>query len=120
EDGRGDRSLVAEDAEQEMLGPDVVVQQPIRFLGGELQHALGLRAERNLDRCRDLLAEHGASFNFLADVLEGEMRAREDAARKSLAFADQSEKEMLGLNGDAAELAGLIPREEKNPSRPFC
>ena len=120
EDRRGDGPLFAEDAEQEMLGADVVVQQPIGFLGGELQHALRFRAERDLDRGRDLLAEHGAAFDFLADVLEREVRAREDAARQPLPFADQSEKEVLGLNGDAAELAGLIAREEENPSRPFC
>ncbi len=103
-----------------MLGADVVVQQPIGFLGGKLQHALGFRAERNLDRGRDLLAKHRAAFDFLADVLEREVRAREDAARQPFTFADQAEKEMLGLNGDAAELAGLITGEEENPSRPFC
>src|SRR5262245_62033996 len=27
---------------------------------------------------------------------------------------------MLGLDRDAAELAGLITGEEQNPSRPFC
>jgi hypothetical protein len=27
---------------------------------------------------------------------------------------------MLGLDRDAAELAGLITGEEENPSRPFC
>jgi hypothetical protein len=64
-----------------MLGPDVVVEQAIRFFGRELQDALGLRAERDLDRGRNLLAEHGAAFDFLADVFEGEMRARKNPAR---------------------------------------
>src|SRR5665213_3715414 len=44
------------------------------------------------------------------------MRAREDAAGQAFAFPNQSEKEMLGLNRNAAELAGLIAREEKNSS----
>jgi hypothetical protein len=64
-----------------MLGSDVVVEQAIRFFGRELQHALGFRAERDLDGGRDLLAEHRAAFDFLADVFEGEMRARENPAR---------------------------------------
>ena len=70
EDGRGDGPFFAQDAEQEVLGADVVVQQPIGFFGGKLQHALRFRAERDLDRGRDLLAEDGAAFDFLADVLE--------------------------------------------------
>ena len=75
----------------------------------------GISTER-----RDLLAEDRAAFDFLADVLEGEVRARENPARQPLSFADQAEQEVLGLNRDAAELAGLIAREEEHPSRPFC
>ena len=41
QDGGRDRPLLAQDAEQQMLGADVVVQQPVGFLGGELQHPLG-------------------------------------------------------------------------------
>jgi hypothetical protein len=40
EDGRGDRSLLAQDAEQEMFGADVVVQQPIGLFGRVLQTRL--------------------------------------------------------------------------------
>ena len=102
-----------------MLGADVVVQQPVGFVGRKLQHALRLGAERNLDRRRDLLAEHRAALDLLADVLERQVRAREDAAGEPLAFADQAEEQMLGLDRNAAELAGLISGEEENPSRPF-
>jgi hypothetical protein len=47
------------------------------------------------------------------------MRAREDPARQPFPFPDQAKKEVLGLDRDAAELAGLITGEEQNPSRPF-
>ncbi len=43
----------------------------------------------------------------------------QDLTRDAFALADQSEQEVLGLNGDAAELAGLVPGKEENPSRPF-
>ena len=119
QDGGRDGALFAQDAEQQVLGADVVVQQPIGFVGGELQHALRLGAERNLDRGRDLLAEDRAALDFLADTLERQVRARKDAARQPLALANQAEEQMLGLNRDAAELAGLIAGEEENPSRPF-
>jgi hypothetical protein len=119
QDAGGHRPLLAQDAEQEVLGPNIVVQQTVRFFGGELQHAFRLRAEGDLDRGRNLLAEDGASFDFLADIFKGQMRAREDAAGQSLPFANQSEKQVLGLDGDAAELAGLVSGKEENPSRPF-
>jgi hypothetical protein len=53
-----------------VLGPDVVVQQPIGFFRGKLQYALGFRAEGDLDGGRDLLAEHRTTFDFLADAFE--------------------------------------------------
>jgi hypothetical protein len=119
QDGRRHRSLLAQDAEQQVLGPDVVVQQPIGFFRGELQHALGFSAEGNLDRRRHLFPKHGAAFDFLADVFEGEMGAREDAARQPFTLANQSKQEVLGLNGNAAELTGLVAGEEENPPSPF-
>ena len=119
QDGRRDRPLLAQDAEQQVLGADVGVQQPVGFFGGELQHALGLGAEGNLDRGRDLLAEDRAAFDFLADALEREVRPREDPARQALAFANQSEQQMLGLDRRAAELGRFIAREEQDAPRAF-
>src|SRR5262249_49017053 len=119
EDRRRDRSLLAEDAQQEVLGADVVVQEPIGFFRGKLQHALGFGAERDLDRRRDLFAEYRASFDLFPNVLEGGMRARKDAARQTFAFANQSEQEVLGFNRNAAQLAGFIAGEEEYASSPF-
>ncbi len=70
EDRRRDRPFFAQNAQQEVLGANVVVQQPIRLFGGELQHPFRFRTERDLDRGRDFLAEDGAPLDFLADVLE--------------------------------------------------
>ena len=119
QDRRRDRALLAQDAEQQVLGADVVVQQPIGFLGRKLQHPLGFGAERDLDRGRDLLAEDRAAFDFLADVLQRQVRARENPAGEPLAFPNQAEQQVLGLNGDAAELAGLVSGEEEDSPGPF-
>ena len=119
QDGGGDAALLAQNPEQQMLGPDVVVQQPIRFLGRTPEHTLGFGAERNLDRGRHLFAEDRATLDFLADVFQGQMRARKNPARQPFTFPDQSKKEMLGLDRYAAELAGLIAGKEENSSRPF-
>ena len=119
EDGRGHGPFFAQDAEQQVLGSDVVVKQPIRFFGSKLQDSLGFSAEGDFDGGRDLLAEDGASLNLLANTFQGQMRAGEDPARKSLAFANQAQQEMLGLDRNAAELTGLVAREEEDPPRSF-
>ena len=112
-------ALLAQDAEQQMLGADVVVQQPIRFLRRKLQNPLGFGAERDLDRGRDLLAEDRTSFDFLPDILERQMRARKNPAGEPLAFPDQAEEKVLRLDGNAAELAGFVSSEEKDSTGPF-
>ena len=119
QDRRGDRALFAQEAEQQVLGADVGVQQPVGFFGRELQHALGVRAEGDVDRRRDLLAEDRAAFNLLADAVERQVRARENAARQPFAFANQSEQQMLGLDRRAAHLGRFVAREEQHASRPF-
>jgi len=119
EDRRRHRSLLAEDPQKEVLGADVVMEQAVGFFCRKLQNALGFRAERDFDRGGDLLAEDRAAFDFLADVLERQMRASEDPAGKPLALANQSEQEVLGLNRNAAELTGLVAGEEKYSSSPF-
>src|SRR5206468_4484830 len=106
-------------AEQQMLGADVVVQKTVGFFRCKLQNALGFCAEWYLDRGRHLLTKDGAAFDFLADVFEREVGARENAARQTFAFANQAEQEVLGFNGDAAQLTSFIPGEEKDSSCPF-
>src|SRR5438445_551794 len=44
EDAGGDALLLAHQAQQDVLGPDVVVEHPLRFLGREAQDALALGA----------------------------------------------------------------------------
>ena len=119
QDRRRDRALFAQDPEQQVLGADVVVQEAIGFLGGELQHALRLGAERDLDRRRDFFAEDRSPLDLFADAFEGKVRAGENPAGQPLAFPDQAEQQVLRLNRDAPELTGLISREEEDTSRPF-
>jgi hypothetical protein len=73
EDGRRHAPFLAQDAQEEVFGPDVVVQEPIGLFGRALEDPLGLRTERNFDRGGDLLAEDRPTFDFLADVFQGEM-----------------------------------------------
>ena len=101
EDRGGHRPLFAKDAEQQVLSADVVVEEPVRLFGGKLQDPLGFGAERYLDRRRDFLAEDRAALDFLANGLERQVRAGEDPAGESLAFADQPKEQVLGLDRNA-------------------
>jgi hypothetical protein len=65
QDRRGHRALLAQDAEQHVLGADVVVEQAVGFFGGALQHPLGLGAERHLHRRGDLFPEHRSGLRSL-------------------------------------------------------
>src|SRR5207253_9785723 len=85
----------------------------------QLEDTFRLSAEGDFHRSGHLLAEHGAAFDFFADVFEGQMRPRETPAGEALAFTNQAEQQVLGLNGDAAELTGLVSGEKKHPPGPF-
>ena len=54
-----DALLLAHQAEQDVLGADVVVEHALRFLGGVAEDALALRGERDVHRGRDLVAVAG-------------------------------------------------------------
>ena len=69
EDGGGNGLLLAEYSQEDVLGPDVVVDEPFRLLGGERQNPLGFRGERNLDGGRNLIADDDAALDLLANAL---------------------------------------------------
>src|SRR5947207_12343011 len=47
------------------------------------------------------------------------MRAGEDPAGQAFPLANEAQEQMLGLDRDAAELAGLVAGEEKDSPGPF-
>ena len=55
----GEALLFAQQAEQQVLGADVLVVEPLGFFGAIGQHALALVAERQIDGSRNLLAHRG-------------------------------------------------------------
>ena len=65
-----------------MLGPDVIVQQPVSFLHCELQDSLRLGAERYFDRSRDLFLERRAAL----DVAPEPGTPREETGAAQLAI----------------------------------
>ena len=114
----GKAFLFAQQAEQQVLGADVLVVQPLGFFGAVSQHALALVAQRQIDRSRNLLPDRGVPFDLLADGIDRGVRAQEPVGQR-LIFAQQAQQQMLGLDVRAAELARLIPREKDYPALLF-
>ena len=108
---RGEAFLFAQEPEQQMLGPDVLVVQPFGFLGAIRQHALALMAQRQVDGSRNLFPQRGVRLDLLADGFHRRAGAQE-AVGERLVFAQQAQQQMLGLDARAAELAGLVAGEE--------
>ena len=108
--------LFAQQAQQQVLGPDVLVIQPLGFFRAVGQHALALMAQRQIHGSRNLFADGGVAFDLFADGLHRGVRAQKPV-RERLVFAQQSQEQMFGFDIGTAELAGLVPREEDDPSR---
>ena len=87
---RGKALFFPQQTQQQMLGADVPVRQPLRFFGGIGQHALAFIAQRKIDRGRDLLPNRGVSFDLLADGLDRGVRAQEPIGQ-GFVFAQESE-----------------------------
>ena len=118
QDFGGEALFFAQQAEQQMLGADVLVVQPLGFFGAIGQHALAFVAERQIDGSGNLFANGGVPFDLLADGFDGGVRPQEPVGQ-CFVFAQQAQEQMLGFDVRTAELAGLVPREEDHPPRFF-
>src|SRR5262249_50712543 len=116
QDPGGDALLLPHQAEQDVLGADVVVEHPLGLLGGETEHALRLGGERDVHGGRHLVAVEGPALDLLADRLHGEVALAEDARGEALALPDEPQEKVLRLDRIASELARLVAGEEDHPT----
>ena len=119
EDLRGDGLPFLHQAEQEVLGPDVVVSELTRFLDRQLEHALGLRGERHLAEGQGLGEPGQRPLDFGLDGLQPEAEPLEHRSRDALAVTDQSEEDVLGPDEVMTEPPGLFPGQDDDPTRPL-
>src|SRR6266851_4921776 len=117
--GRAEALLFAQDAEEQMLGADVLVAEALRFFRRHIKDALALRAERHFDGGRDALANSDAAFDLFAYRFDRALLAQETVGQR-LVLAHQAEQQMLGLDVRAAILAGFVPRKKYDASRFLC
>ena len=119
QDARGHALVLAHQAEQDVLGADVVVPEAQRLAQGELEHLLGARRERDLPR-GDLLAGADDAHDLRAHALDGDVEALQHAGRQALLLAQQPEKDVLGADVVVLERSRLLLRENDHLPGPFC
>ena len=119
QDARGDALVLADQAEQDVLGADVVVAQAQRLAEGELEHLLGARRERDLPG-GDLLTGADDPHDLRADALDGDVEGLEDAGREALLLAKQAEQDVLGADVVVLESPRLLLGEDDYLAGSLC
>src|SRR5215469_8259725 len=94
-----------------MFCPDMLMRKAFCFLCGVRQYPLAFIAQRQVDRCRNLLPDRSMAFNLFTDRFNRSMRTQE-AIGQGLVFAQKSQQQMFGLYIRRPELAGFIARKK--------
>ena len=119
QDARGDALVLADEAEQDVLGADVVVAQRERLAQRQLQHLLGARRERDLAG-GDLLAGADDPDDLRADALDRDVERLEHAGGKALLLAEQAEQDVLGADVVVLESPRLLLGEDDYLAGSLC
>ena len=112
---RGDAFALADQAEEDVLGADVVVAELQRFAQRELEHLLRARREGDVTR-RGLAAVADDLLDLGAHGLERDAERLERLGRDALALVDQAEQDVLGPDVVVVEESRLFLREDHDPS----
>ncbi len=119
EDLGGDGLPFLHEAQQQVLGADVVVAELARLFDGQLEDALGLRGERDLAE-REGLGESGErALDLGFDGLQAKSETLQDRGGDPFAVADQPEQDVLGPYEVVAEPTRFLASQNDDPSRPF-
>ena len=111
QDARGDALSLADEAQEQVLGPHVVVPELARLLDGQLQHPLRLGGEGDLAQGQAAARRRHHALHGLADHLEVEPQVGEHVGRDALSLADEAQKEVLGPDVVVLKAPGLLASE---------
>ncbi len=103
--------LFAQQPQQQVLGTDVLVREPLGFLGGIGQHTLALVAQGQVHGSGNLLPDGRMTLDLFPDGLDRSMRPKEPIGER-LVFAQKPEQQVLRLDVRRTELTGFVAREE--------
>jgi hypothetical protein len=115
---RRQRALLAQNAEQQMFGADVVVQQPIGFLAANCSTRL-VSALNGISTEVETFSRKTVRPSISLRMFSSERCERAKMRLVSPCLRESAQEQVLGLNRDAAELAGLVSGEEEYSPGPF-
>ena len=116
---RGDALALAHEAQQQVLGTDVVVAQPPRLVDGQLDHPLGAGRQADLADDRPVAATDD-ELDRAADLGQLDVHVLEHPGGDALALPHQPEQQMLGADVVMVEALGLVLRQGEDLSRSVC
>ena len=113
----GDALALADEAEQDVLGADVVVAELQRLAQRQLEHLLGARREGDVPR-RRRAALPDDLLDLAADGLEADVQRLERLRGDALTLVDEAEEDVLGADVVVVEEARFLLGEDDHPAGP--
>ena len=115
----GDALALADQAEQDVLGADVVVAELQRLAQRQLEDLLGARRERDVP-ARRLLALADDLLDLRAHGLQRDAEALERLGGDALTLVDEAQEDVLGADVVVAEHPGFFLRQDDHPAGSVC
>ena len=104
----GDAFLLAQQAEQQVLGADVVVVEVAGLFHRVFDDLLGTRGLRQLAHRDHVRAGLDDLLDLQADLAEVDVEVLQDVGGDARAFLDQAEQDVLGADVFVVEALGLL------------
>ena len=105
----GDALALAHEPEQQVLGADVVVVEPSRLVDRQLDHLLGARGQSDIAGHRAITATDD-ELDGTAHLVQLDAEIAEHLGRDTLAFADQTEQQVLSTDVVVVEALRFLLR----------
>ena len=112
----GDPLPFADEAEQQVLGADVVVAEAPGLVDGELDHSLRARGQADLTDDRPVAAPDD-ELDRGPDLRQLDVHVLEDARRDALALADEAQEQVLCADVVVVEPLRFVLRKRQDLSR---
>ena len=112
-----DPFALADEAEQQVLGADVVVAEAAGLVDRELDDPLGARRQPDLADDRPIAAADD-ELDGRADLGQLDVHVLEDVGGHALAFAHQAQQEVLGPDVVVVEPLGFVLRKRQDSAGP--